>query len=176
VSRTKPSNPKDRAATTKLDLSLFPDTAVAYGALALTEGDLKYGGFNWREAGVSANVYVAAAKRHLAKWYNGSDVDPKTKVPHLAYALACIAIIIDAEEQGRLNDDRPPKSPEAERIFEAAERVVEHLQSEFPNPPERYKEKATEVEMCTLIGIPKKDCISCQAEESYEEKAKEVGR
>lgn len=136
----KPSNPKDRAATDRLDLSLFPDTAVAYGALAFTEGDLKYGGYNWRKAGVKASVYIAALRRHVAKWWNGSNDDPHTRVMHLANALSCIAVMIDAEVGGMLVDDRPPKM-DLEKFFESMKGNVKHLQELFPKGPDRFTEK-----------------------------------
>lgn len=135
----KPSNPKDRAATSRLDLSLAPDTALAYIALAFTEGDLKYGGFNWRVAGVDASVYIAACRRHIAKWYNGEEFDPKTKVPHLANALACLAVIVDAQYAGKLNDNRPPKADVA-RLLDDFEGLVKHLQTTFPAKADRYTE------------------------------------
>jgi hypothetical protein len=136
---TKDSNPKDRAAATRLDLSLFPATARAYGALAFTEGDLKYGGYNWRVAGVKASVYYAAANRHLDKWFNGQEKDPKTGVPHLAYALACIAVLIDARHAGKdlFVDDRPPPV-DMEYLFAASEDWVKILQEKFPNGPARH--------------------------------------
>lgn len=137
MSDNKPSNPKDRAATSRLDMSLVPSTAVAYMALAFTEGDCKYGGYNWREAGVSASVYMAACQRHLGKWYNGEVTDPKTTVPHLANALACLAVLVDATECGKLNDDRPPQAPFA-ALLTRFERNVKHLQETFPNGPKRY--------------------------------------
>jgi dATP/dGTP diphosphohydrolase len=124
-------------ATSRLDLSLFPQTAIAYGALAFTEGDLKYGGYNWRVAGVSANVYVAALLRHVFKWYNGEWADPKTGVPHLASVLACNAVLVDAIECGKLNDDRPPKS-DVTRLLNEFENRVKHLQSIFPNGVARF--------------------------------------
>src|SRR3990167_102435 len=136
----KPTNPKDRIATSRLDLSLFPDTAVVYGALAMTEGDLKYGGYNYRPAGVLASVYVAACRRHLAKWFNGEDFDPKTKVPHLASALACLAVLIDSLESGNLNDDRPPRV-DLGGLLSEMEESVKHLQNLFPDGPERFREK-----------------------------------
>jgi hypothetical protein len=135
----KPTNPKDRAATDRLDLSLFPDTAVAYGALAMTEGDCKYGGYNYRVGGVLASVYYSACRRHLSKWYNGSNLDPKTRVPHLANALACIAVLIDAECKGVLKDDRPP-SVDMEQYFDQVREVVKHLHELFSNGPGRYTE------------------------------------
>jgi hypothetical protein len=137
---TKDTNPKDRAATTRLDLSLFPATARAYGALGMTEGDLKYGGYNYRAAGVKASIYYSAVNRHLDDWFNGEDVDRKTGVHHLASALAGIAILIDALECEKLNDDRPPRAPYRDLLM-GMEEKVKHLQSIFTNPPERATEK-----------------------------------
>jgi len=137
-SDSKTSNPKDSAATTRLDLSLFPASARAYGSLGMTEGDLKYGGFNYRDVGVAASVYYAAAGRHLDKWFNGEDVDPKTLVPHLASALASIAILIDGIEQGNINDDRPPSQSSA--LYDRFEGIVAHLQKTIPRRAERYRQ------------------------------------
>jgi hypothetical protein len=132
----KASNPKDQAATTRIDLSSFPPSAVAYGALAFVEGGLKYGEFNWRVAGVLASVYVAAARRHLDKWWNGEEEDPKTLVPHLANLIACAAILIDAIEQGKLVDDRPPK--QSSSLYDRFEAKVAHLQKIFPRRAARF--------------------------------------
>lgn len=140
MSDAKDTNPKDAAATTRLDLGLFPPSAHAYGALAFVEGDLKYGGYNWRVAGVMSSVYYAALQRHMDKWWNGEECDPKTQVPHLANALACIAILIDAVEQGNLNDDRPPKQRPA--IYARFELIVAHLQKLFPRRTPRYRADA----------------------------------
>jgi len=137
--KKKDTNPKDRMATTRLDLSLFPASARAYGALAMTEGDLKYGGYNYRTAGVKASVYFAAANRHLDKWFNGEWADQKTNVPHLASALACIGVLIDAIECDKLNDDRPPKCDMA-MLLDGMEKKVIHLQKLFPDGPARHKE------------------------------------
>lgn len=138
----KPSNPKDRTATDRLDLSIVPDSAVAYLALAFTEGDFKYGGYNWRHAGVSANIYVAACRRHLAKWYNGEENDPATGIPHLASAMACIAVIVDSHIYGNLNDNRPPKAPIAELLAGFEKRVGE-LRKLIPSQAKRYVSKDT---------------------------------
>jgi hypothetical protein len=139
VGDLKPTNPKDRIATNRLDLSLFPDTAVIYGALGMTEGDCKYGGYNYRVAGVLASVYYAAARRHLSKWFNGQDIDPKTKVPHLASALSCLAVLVDAIECNALKDDRPPRV-DLDALLTKLEENVEHLHKTFPGGPERFVE------------------------------------
>ena len=82
-------------------------------------------------------MYKAALDRHMAKYYNGEWEDPKTRVPHLASALACIAVLIDGHEQGNLNDDRPPR--QAMTIYEEAEQIVAHLQEIYPRRAERYR-------------------------------------
>lgn len=135
----KESNPKDECAATsnRLDMSLVPDTAVAYLALALTEGDLKYRAFNWRVAGARASVYVAALRRHLAKWWNGEFEDPETGVPHLASCLACLAILVDATECEVLEDDRPPPHNMAD-LLKAIEEKVGHLREKYPRRGPRW--------------------------------------
>lgn len=135
----KQTNPKDRCSTNRLDLSLFPATARAYGALGMTEGDCKYGGYNYREFGVSASVYYAACGRHLDDWYNGEWADRKTRIPHLASAIACLGILIDSYEMGNLVDDRPPKL-DFRKLLVEAENLVTHLHTLFPNGPKRVTE------------------------------------
>lgn len=122
----KASNPKEAVGSTKLDMTLVPSSAVAYLASAFTEGALKYGSYNWRVSGVRASTYVAAASRHIFKWWNGEDADPKTRVKHLANALACLSIILDAEMVNMLNDDRPPKA-DMDSLIEELGQTVAHL-------------------------------------------------
>lgn len=100
------TNPKDAIGSGKLPLHLWPNTATALGCLGLLDGMLKYGRTNWRVAGVRASIYVDAAKRHLDKWFEGQNCDVDSGLPHFAHALACIAILVDAEAAGKLNDDR----------------------------------------------------------------------
>jgi hypothetical protein len=111
VSDSRPTNPKDVLAVSKLPLHLVPDSLRVYAALAFTEGAAKYGAYNWRLTGVRASVYRAALDRHLASWWNGEDADPATGVPHLASVIACAGIILDAELCEKLTDDRPPAAP-----------------------------------------------------------------
>ena len=141
MAQLKETNPKDRAATSRLDLSLFPQTAIVYGAMGMTEGDAKYGGYNFRVAGVRTSVYVAALLRHLFKYYGGEWADPATQVPHLGSALSCLAILVDAHEAGKLVDDRPPRV-DMERLLSHAEQIVAHLHELYANGPARYTEVA----------------------------------
>jgi hypothetical protein len=85
---------------------LWPPAATALGSLALLEGALKYGRGNWRPIGVRASIYYDACLRHLYAWFEGEDCAPDSGVHHLGHALACLAILIDADAAHSLTDDR----------------------------------------------------------------------
>lgn len=109
VPDSKATNPKDAIGSDKLPMHLWPETATALGCLALLEGALKYGRSNFRAIGVRASIYIDALNRHANAWFEGEDNDPDSGLPHLAHALACLAILVDAEAAGKLNDDRQIK-------------------------------------------------------------------
>lgn len=102
----KGSNPKDAIGSDKLPIHLWPTTATIMGCLGLLEGMTKYGRSNFREMGVRSSIYYDACRRHLDAWFEGEDNAPDSGLPHLAHALACLAIIVDAQAAGKLNDDR----------------------------------------------------------------------
>ena len=104
--KLKDTNPKDAIGSDKLPFHLWPETATALGCLGMLDGALKYGRSNFRPAGVRASVYYDACRRHLNKWFEGEEQDPDSGLDHLAHALACIAIIVDARAAGVLTDDR----------------------------------------------------------------------
>lgn len=122
TAKDKLTNPKDAIGSSKVPLHLVPETMRAYAACAFLEGALKYGTANWRVAGVRSSIYYSALMRHMSRWWNGEECEQIDEldeegnptgilldgVPHLASALACIGIIIDAGTAGKLNDDRPP--------------------------------------------------------------------
>lgn len=108
-------NPKDTVGSTKLPMHLWPSTATAMGCVAMLNGALKYGRDNWRRIGVKASIYHDACQRHLAAWFEGRETDEEG-VPHLASALACLAIIVDAEAAGTLIDDRKVSGGQAELV------------------------------------------------------------
>lgn len=103
---TKPTNPKDAVGSDKIPLHLWPSTATVLGSMALLDGGLKYGRSNYRAVGVRASIYIDAATRHLIRYAAGESVDPDSGLPHLAHVLATVAILVDAEAAGKLNDDR----------------------------------------------------------------------
>jgi hypothetical protein len=139
---SKPTNPKDIIGSDKLPLGLIPGATKAYLSIGHLEGDLKYGRVNWREAGVRTTIYLDALERHIEKFKAGEWEDPVTKIPHLANALACISIIIDAAHAGKLEDDRPkpntgyvldslPKVLTVPQLIDSFSEKVKHLKSLF---------------------------------------------
>jgi hypothetical protein len=102
----KNPNPKDAIATNKLPLHLVSPFVKAYQSIAHFLGNVKYGAWNYRGTPVRASVYIAALLRHVDAWQEGQEDDPTDGTPHLANAMACIGILIDAKHNKSLIDDR----------------------------------------------------------------------
>lgn len=134
----KDSNPKDVLGTTRCPMSLVSDVAVAEESLALLEGALKYGFNNYRIVGVKTRIYLDAMKRHIAKFENGENRDPKTQVHHLASVRACCGILFDADALGILVDDRPPRIKDFSARLDAMEEKVKHLRELFKDKNPRH--------------------------------------
>lgn len=100
-------NPKTVLGTAKPSIAPIPPAAIIHLGRAMSDGRRKYGLMNWREKRVSSSVYYDAAMRHLMSWWDGEQVAEDSGVHHLAHAMACMAILLDAEATGNLNDDRP---------------------------------------------------------------------
>ena len=103
------NNPKTIYGERKSPLCLIPLAGLEAAAWAHKLGADKYGAWNWRECSVAASVYVSAILRHLKAWQECSDTDPESGVSHLGHIMACCGILLDAEAQGKLVDDRPRK-------------------------------------------------------------------
>ena len=103
----KESNPKDSLGTKKVPLSGMPAPVLLECGLVKLHGDLKYGRYNWRDAGVRSSVYYDACIRHLMAWWEGEDEDPDSGVHHLAHAMTGLAVLRDSQLQGNCKDDRP---------------------------------------------------------------------
>lgn len=100
-------NPKTVFGLRKPSMSVVPPVALMHLMLAMGDGAKKYGKLNWRLNAVTASVYYDAAMRHLMAWYDGEDTAPDSGIHHLGHAMACLAILVDAEAVAKLNDDRP---------------------------------------------------------------------
>ena len=75
-------------------------------AWVLKGGGDKYGICNWLIDKILATTYVGAIKRHLKAWTEGQDIDPESGYHHFHHIRACCAIVLDAEKNGMLIDDR----------------------------------------------------------------------
>lgn len=101
------NNPKTLIGSKKVPLHLVPPSAKHYLALALEDGANKYGPYNYREFPISISTYKSAAERHLDAFWDGEDLAPDSKIHHLAHAMACCALMLDALSIDKLVDDRP---------------------------------------------------------------------
>ena len=143
MTTSKDTNPKDAIANGKIPLHLWPATATAMGAIGLLDGRFKYGNANWREAGVRASVYVSACQRHLAAWYENEDNDPDSGLPHLGHALACLAILVDAQAADKLTDDRQYPGGYRKLIDELTPLVAMVNEKYKDKPAPRHYDKST---------------------------------
>lgn len=100
-------NPKDLIGITKVSITKLPPIATVYGAMAMMDGAVKYGPYNWRQNKVIASIYVDAAYRHLMAWFEGQENASDSSVHHLGHVIACAGILLDAQATGNLVDDRP---------------------------------------------------------------------
>lgn len=132
------SNPKSALGIKKPPLHLVSPISLLHEAMAMAEGGMKYGPYNYREDNVAATVYVAAALRHIFAWSMGEDLTKDSNLHHLAHAKACCGILLDAEANGSMIDDRF-KSP-------AYAELVDQMEALLPAMAERIAAMKSELE------------------------------
>lgn len=110
------TNPKDLSGIKKPPLWLVPGGGIVHTAIAFKDGANKYGPYNWREKEVRMSVYIDAALRHLHALLDGEDNAVDSGGHHCAHVAACMFILLDALELGKLIDDRPLRGPTADLI------------------------------------------------------------
>lgn len=135
---SKPTNPKDAVGIKKAPITTVPLTVVAELGIGMLEGARKYGRHNYRVDGVRASVYVDATWRHLAKWWEGEDIDPDSGLSHITKALASLAVLRDAMINNKFHDDRPPKAPEG--FFAELDKAAAAVIAKYPDPKEAFTE------------------------------------
>lgn len=124
------TNPKDLIGIEKPPISLVPPVSVIYEAMALRDGAAKYGPYNWRANKVQASIYIDAFNRHVMAWLDGEDFARDSGVHHLAHAKACLGIILDAEANGSLVDDRPQTGATSKVLQELTD-FIKHRKAEL---------------------------------------------
>lgn len=101
------TNPKTAFGVQKASFNCIPPVALIYLGAVCKNGADKYGPMNWREHAVTFSVYYNAMLRHLFAVLDGEWTDPESGQPHLAHLMAGAAILLDADANGKMNDDRP---------------------------------------------------------------------
>ena len=119
-------NPKDSIGQTKVPLSGVSEIALTEWALAVHEGDCKYGAKNFRHSKVKMSVYLDALERHVLKYRNGQDFDLVSFIHELGYVMANASIMIDAQAHGTLIDDRDRSGVVAD-VLEDKQKVVARI-------------------------------------------------
>ncbi len=133
-------NPKEAFGVKKVPMSVVPMPPLMWAALALLDGALKYGRHNWRKgAPLKASTYRDSTQRHMDAWWEGQDIDQKSKLPALAHAIAGLLVLFDAILRGNFEDDRPPQPGTGwqQELDSAAEAIFE----KYPDPKPPVTEK-----------------------------------
>lgn len=103
-------NPKDAVGSKKWrQISIIPRQVLWEVGVALLEGALKYGPYNYRKSKVKSTVYLDAAYGHLDQFCEGEDIDKDSGLSHVTKAISTLVVLRDAMMQGQWVDDRPPK-------------------------------------------------------------------
>ena len=104
-------NPKVGAAQKKFKMSNVPACVLGEVGVAMTEGAIKYGSYNFRSAKMSARTYYDGTMRHLMAWWEGEDIDPDSGLHHVTKAIASLVVLRDSMINETFVDSRPPKAP-----------------------------------------------------------------
>lgn len=79
--------------------SLLPIGTVNQVVQVLEYGAVKYEIDNWQRVPSARTRYYDAAMRHIDDWWNGSEVDEESSLPHLAHAICCLLFLLWFDEQ-----------------------------------------------------------------------------
>ena len=139
----KPTNPKDRIGVRKAGMSFVPQVPLAELGVAMVEGALKYGPFNWREAGVRSSVYFDAVTRHIRAWWEGEEIDPDSGLSHLVKAMACLVVIRDAQVHHMVEDDRPPTDVDVGAVLRQLDTIAAGLIDRYRPETDQPQEDKT---------------------------------
>lgn len=130
----KPSvNPKDRIGVSKWrQVFCIPPRVLWELGVAMLEGAMKYGRFNYRASGVQASIYIDAAQGHINSWIEGEDIDPDSGLSHITKAICSLVVLRDGMIEGNFIDDRPPSHGSYAEHTAYLQEVVEGLFKKHP--------------------------------------------
>lgn len=113
------ANPKKAFGDKKPPLGQMPLVAMIHGALAFYDGKGKYGNRNWRKNHVEAQTYVEAILRHVLLWANGEEFARDTGVHNLGGVIASASLLLDAQANGALIDNRVTSQAACDLLHDA---------------------------------------------------------
>jgi hypothetical protein len=116
----------------KPPLSLLDPYALTEVAKVLAFGAGKYDKHNWRR-GISYSRLMDAALRHLMDFNNGEDLDPESKLSHIAHASCCLMFLLWMVQHRSDLDDRY----DDDQAY--LDRIEAHLKRELDAMDEREK-------------------------------------
>lgn len=148
-------NPKTQFGIAKPDTwSVHPIPMYVMG-MAMLQGNLKYGLFNYIDEPVSISVYLEAMGRHRDLYKLGQDLASDTGIEHLGHIMACCNILIAAHYEGTLIDDRRKDLEMAEtldKFFEEKQALVKDIREKWTGFAEKQKAKQHKAEASTPAG------------------------
>lgn len=112
-------NPKKAFGDKKPPLGQLPLIGRIMGALAFYDGSGKYGYRNWRVNHVEAQTYIEAINRHTELYANGEDYARDTRIHNLGGVIASAALLLDAEFNGCLIDNRVKSQAACDLLHDA---------------------------------------------------------
>ena len=131
------ANPKDKIGRAKVSTYVASSIGRLQTAFAMMDGATKYGPYNYRDTPVSATIYLDACNRHIEQWQDREEYAEDSKAHHLGHACACLFIIMDAQANGTLIDDRPKTRGQVVRLIKKLNSLTlakqQSLQSIAPN-------------------------------------------
>lgn len=119
-------NPKKAYGDKKPPLHLLPLAGMIHQSLAHLDGNYKYTFENWNTDPVEKLTYIGAILRHVELYKYGENFARDTGVHNLGGVMACCAILLDAELNGKLIDNTR-HSQAACDLLHTAEYIVERL-------------------------------------------------
>ena len=137
MNELKETNPKDSVGIKKVPLHVVSSPVMMEVGLAMMEGDRKYGGHNYRVAGVRASVYYDALMRHIMSFWEGEDIDTDSGLSHVTKALSTLFVLRDAMLNDMWTDDRPPKFNNQNWIKEY-NKLAGDIIEKYPNPVKSF--------------------------------------
>lgn len=129
----------------KPPMELLPSLSLEEIAKVLDYGRQKYDAWNWSK-GFAWGRLIGAAYRHLGAFQRGEDVDPETKISHIAH-LACTALFLLEHQLRELGvDDRHKWGYNKKHEDEGNNRTIPTEQTKLVEP-ENSKERKSKAKL-----------------------------